>query len=229
MSGMRDEHRAGLSEQLQIRGPTLSPPVRSSVRAVGQEERAVLEDRILEGALHALTRRIPSGISITDVALSAKVSRGTVYKYFSDKESLLAALADYERRRYDASLRKALADCPPGAERIMALIDHTVSYFRTHPSLQLLLDIEPGFVLDNLRHRLPAMIATASEFLAPMLTETAGVEPGVATPERLSHLLVRVLLSIFLLPGTDDDQLSLALAEFIDLLVSPHNHPRTTM
>ena len=188
---------------------------------VRAEGRAELEERILEGALHALARRTPSGISITDVAASAGVSRGTVYKYFSDKTSLLVALTDYERRRYDASLRAALAGRSAGRDQIAAVVDHTLAYFREHPSLQRLLEIEPAFVLENLRNRLPALTATASEFLAPLLAETTVVRRGAVTPEQLSDLLLRVLLSMFLLPGTDDARLGRAIDDLVDLLVPP--------
>ena len=184
-------------------------------------------ERILEGALHALARRTPSGISMTDVANSADVSRGTVYRYFSDKESLLLALADYERRRYEASLRAALTGTAPGPERAVTLVEHTLAYFESHPSLGQLLDIEPEFVLENLQARLPAVQAAAEEFLGPMLTDLAVVRSGLVTTDQLSDLLVRLLLSIFLLPGPDAQGVTIALQDLVGVLITPTGASKT--
>lgn len=183
-------------------------------------------ERILEAALHALARRTPSGISMTDVATRAGVSRGTVYRYFRDKESLLRAVADYERRRYETSLRAALDDVAPGPGQVMRLIEHTLAYFDTHPSLGQLLEIEPGFVLENLQTRLPALQATAAEFLTPVLAELAVVRSGLVTPAQLSNLLLRLLLSVFLLPGSDAHSVIVALEDLVGVLVTPKTSDR---
>lgn len=186
-------------------------------------------ETILEGALHALARRRPSGISMTDVAASAGVARGTVYRYFHDKRSLLVALAEYERHRYDRSLQTALADTDPGVERIVTLVDHTLSYFETHPSLNQLLDTEPGFVLDNLCARLPALQATAAELLGPALANSPLVRQGTVTARQLSDLLIRLLLSLFLLPTPDAAAVTQSIDDLIDALMPEELDRRSRM
>jgi AcrR family transcriptional regulator len=168
-------------------------------------------ERILEASLHALARRTPSGISMTDVAAQAGVSRGTVYRYFRDKECLLRAVADYERRRYETSVRAALEDVTPGPQQVIRLIDHTLAYFETHPSLGQLLEIEPGFVLENLRSQLPALQVTAEEFLAPVLADLAVVRSGMVTPAQLSvTVALEDLVGVLVTPTRPTAELGLA-------------------
>lgn len=176
-------------------------------------------ERILEGALHALARPRPSGISMTEVARRAGVARGTVYRHFEDKHSLLVALAEYERRRFDGSLRAAVRDVPPGPQRIVTLVEFTRSYFDDHPSLGQLLEIEPSFVLDNLRARLPVLEDTAAEFLGPIVAEAPLVQRGVLSGRQLSDLLIRLLLSLFLLPASDAEGVARAIHGLVEELV----------
>lgn len=180
-----------------------------------------MDERILEGALHALARRTPSGISMTDVADSAGVSRGTLYRYFPDKASLLRALTEYERERYENSLRAQLHDVAPGPQRVLLLIDHTLTYFAAHPSLGYLLDVEPEFVLENLRARLPSMQAATEELLAPAMDDLAMVRDGRVTTAQFSALLLRLLLSTFLLPDHEPEALTSALRELMQEVASP--------
>src|SRR3954447_16261722 len=70
--------------------------------------------RIVESALRALESREYEQIQIRDVALTAEVALGTLYRYFSSKEHLYAAVLQ-EWAAFDRPRRGRAAGLPPSA------------------------------------------------------------------------------------------------------------------
>jgi AcrR family transcriptional regulator len=157
-------------------------------------------DRILEGALQAMGRVGLRRLTMADVATAARLSRGTVYRYFPSKEDLLAVLAEYERDRFSDGLRRSLADAKgrPGLE---ALAEYLMKYLREHPALTLMIDTEPAFVLGFLRQQLPVFHDIADDLLGEPMEQARPVRDGRVTVAELNDLLLRVVLSVFLVPG----------------------------
>jgi AcrR family transcriptional regulator len=157
-------------------------------------------DRILEGALQAMGRVGLRRLTMADVATAARLSRGTVYRYFPSKEDLLAVLAEYERDRFSDGLRRSLADAKgrPGLE---ALAEYLMKYLREHPALTLMIDTEPAFVLGFLRQQLPVFHDIADDLLGEPMEQARPVRDGRVTVAELNELLLRVVLSVFLVPG----------------------------
>jgi DNA-binding phage protein len=50
--------------------------------------------RILSGALDAIASRGARRLSMSDIIEASGVSRGTLYRYFSNKEEVLSAVAE---------------------------------------------------------------------------------------------------------------------------------------
>jgi AcrR family transcriptional regulator len=159
-------------------------------------------DRILEGALAALGRVGPRRLTMSDVSDRAGLSRGTVYRYFPTKEDLLAVLAEYEQDRFAEGLRRALEedDRPP---TLAAVVEYIIGYLRQHPALPLMIDVEPEFVLAFLRRQMPVFHRITEELLGPVMAGSRPVEEGWVTVAELDDLLLRVVLSVFLVPGQD--------------------------
>jgi len=157
-------------------------------------------DRILEGALRAVGRVGFRHLTMSDVAESAALSRGTVYRYFPSKDDLLAVLMEYEQDRFSGGLEKALESGGTPAT-IEAVAEYIITYLRQHPALTLLIDSEPAYVLAFLRRQLPEFHRISSDLLAPVMAKAAPVQEGKLTAEELEDLLLRVVLSVFLVPG----------------------------
>lgn len=158
-------------------------------------------DRILEGALAALGRVGPRRLTMSDVSDRAGLSRGTVYRYFPTKEDLLAVLAEYEQDRFADGLRRTLEE---GREPSLAtVVEYIIGYLRQHPALPLMIDIEPEFVLAFLRRQMPIFHRITEELLGPLMAESRPVQEGWVTVAELDELLLRVVLSVFLVPGED--------------------------
>ena len=158
-------------------------------------------DRILEGALQALGRVGLRRLTMGDVAAAARLSRGTVYRYFPSKEDLLAVLAVYEQDRFSDGLRRSLASAEGGQPGIETLAEYMMKYLREHPALTLLIDTEPAFVLSFFRGQLPVFHRIAADLLGEAMHEAAPVRDGRITVAELNELLLRVVLSVFLVPG----------------------------
>jgi AcrR family transcriptional regulator len=168
-------------------------------------------DRILEGALAALGRVGPRRLTMSDVSDRAGLSRGTVYRYFPTKEDLLAVLAEYEQDRFADGLRKTLASTT-GEPTLSDVAQYISGYLIQHPALPLMIDVEPEFVLLFLRRQMPVFHHITEELLVPLMSKTAPVREGRLTVAELSDLLLRVVLSVFLVPG-EDGQVTVGVLE----------------
>lgn len=173
--------------------------IHRSQTTVGQLHEEI-RTRILEGTLEAIGRSGLRKLGMTDVAVVAGVSRGTLYRYFASKEALLEALFEYERHRFEGSVNELLSEVPPGLPRLEAHIDFMLDYLRHHPALAGLIETEPRYVLGFLASHYDSFRKATGSMLEPILRES-GTTDGTSTGlEVLSDLLLRVLLSFFLFP-----------------------------
>ena len=168
-------------------------------------------DRILEGALLAMGRVGMRRLTMSDVSERSGLSRGTVYRYFPSKEDLLAVLAEYERDRFADGLRKALEGIPEDQRSLDLVVEYIINYLRRHPALTLLIDTEPAFVLGFLSQQLPVFRRITEELIDPAMRNTVPVREGWVTVEELNELLLRLVLSVFLVPGESRESVMGAL------------------
>ena len=176
-------------------------------------------DRILEAALTAMGRVGLRRLTMSDVSERAGLSRGTVYRYFPTKEDLLAVLAEYEQDRFADGLRQALAPVPEDELRMEKVAEYIITYLRQHPALTLMIDTEPAFVLSFLRRQLPVFHRITAELLAPVMRNARPVTEGWVTVTELNDLLLRVVLSVFLVPGESSTAVVGVLEGALDSIV----------
>ena len=176
-------------------------------------------DRILEGALLAMGRVGMRRLTMSDVSERSGVSRGTVYRYFPSKEDLLAVLAEYERDRFSEGLRTALGRVPEDQLGLGTVAEYILSYLRRHPALTLLIETEPAFVLGFLRQQLPVFHQITEELLDPVMSKAVLVQEGRVSVAELDELLLRVVLSVFLVPGESSKEVVGTLEGALESLV----------
>lgn len=70
------------------------PPAPDHRARVGEERRARMRARLVQGAMRVFARKGVDASVIEDVIAEAGVSRGTFYNYFSSTEDLMAAIDD---------------------------------------------------------------------------------------------------------------------------------------
>jgi AcrR family transcriptional regulator len=138
-------------------------------------DRPDVADRILEAAQRLVLQRGARRLALTDVAKLAGVARPTLYRYFTSKEELVDALGKRERRRFNTVLAEAISN-KAGTARLDAAMDVVVAFLRNQPPRHLI-DLEPGFVNDQMALVLPmieeALRAVLDRDLAGAVARTA--------------------------------------------------------
>jgi AcrR family transcriptional regulator len=183
-------------------------------------------ERILEGALQAVARHGLTKLGMHDVCEHAGVSRGTLYRYFPNRDVLLRSLAEFERDRFQQRVGEALRNAPPGAARLRVALQHVARYVGEHPAIQRLIENEPAFILRYVRDQFPTLCATTGAFFAPLVATAEPVRQGLATPEQLVDWLTRVMISAVLFPDRDPDGMARSLTAVFGLLAGPVAVPR---
>jgi AcrR family transcriptional regulator len=80
-------------------------------------------DQILDAANECFTQLGIHRTSVQDVARMAKVSRGTVYRYFVDRDVLIEAAIEHGAQRFYREVAAAMADKTTLAEQLGAMAE----------------------------------------------------------------------------------------------------------
>jgi AcrR family transcriptional regulator len=161
-------------------------------------------------------------LGMSDVCVSAGVSRGTLYRYFQSREELLEDLARHETERFQQVVAAAVKDAPPGDERIEVALQHVTRYVGEHPAIQRILETEPAFVLTYLRQHFGTLCAMTSATLGPLLRQATPVRSGVVEAEQLADWLSRFMISAVLFPDPNPDEMARRLtAVYRVLTIAP--------
>src|ERR1700735_2182818 len=86
------------------------------------------EERILTAALGLIGRRGVRRLGMREIAETAGVSRGTLYRYFPSKDHVLAAAAAYDAQRFSDGLDRVLAVTRTPEERISAFMAYAFEF-----------------------------------------------------------------------------------------------------
>ena len=164
------------------------------------------EERILIAALGLIGRQGVQRLGMAQIADAAGVARGTLYRYFPSRDHVLAAAADYDEVRFRAGLDEVLASVRAPEEKIGAFVGYAFDFIRSHPARPLF-ESEPGFVLSYLLDHLPAMRGELIGRLGDALDTVPAVRNGHLDRERLADVIVRLFVSSWIIPETDEASL----------------------
>ena len=177
-------------------------------------------DRILDGAAVAVARHGLAKLDMGDVSLTSGVSRGTLYRYFPGRDVLLAELAQREGLRFKERMLAAIAAAPPGPDSIRVALEHATRHVREHPALRRLIETDPAFVVRAIQREFPTIRGEIGQVLGPILGRLALVRDGVATTGQLVDWTVRLMISAFLVPEVEPDEMAPGLAAVCQLFVA---------
>jgi AcrR family transcriptional regulator len=108
-----------------------APPVSERERADARRNR----ERILCAAARLIEARGIDCVSMDDVAAEAGVGKGTLYRRFGDRSSLLRALVEEPERAFQDELIRGAPPLGPGAppqERLHAFGDRMLEFLEGH-------------------------------------------------------------------------------------------------
>jgi AcrR family transcriptional regulator len=92
-------------------------------------------DKILAAAAQLFATHRFHEARMEDIAALAEVGKGTLYRYFKDKEELYLALLARAGEGLQACLARRLADCHGPRERLVGVVDALMGYFDDNPHL----------------------------------------------------------------------------------------------
>src|SRR5271154_4487346 len=114
------------------------------------------EERILTAGLTLIGRRGVRRLGMREIAETAGVSRGTLYRYFPSKDHVLAAAAAYDAQRFSDGIDHVLSTARSPEDRITSFMAYAFEFIRGHPCRPLF-ETESGFVMSYLLDHLPEL------------------------------------------------------------------------
>ena len=171
---------------------------REDQRPAGANGRSL--QRILDGAIAALSRRGATQLSMTDVCEAAGISRATLYRYFSSKQELLAAVGEHVSKNFIDGIKAAVAGSHVPIDRLRLVMEFFIRYTAQIKSDRML-EIEPAFVLKFLQSHFTQHVAVFNQALAPVYDDIEA-HLGIQVNRLLvSEMLLRAEQSTIIVPA----------------------------
>jgi TetR/AcrR family fatty acid metabolism transcriptional regulator len=166
---------------------------RESVRTKTSQQ----ADKILDAAARLFGIHRFHEVRMEDIATEAGVGKGTLYRYFADKEELYLALLERSSRRLVGRLQAERARAKDAREQLLGFVSAILTFFDEQPHL---LDLIQRAELIRHAERLSPWQKTRSELFQLILALFEdGREAGafdIRDPDVAMHLLLGGLRSV---------------------------------
>ncbi|BBX00947.1 TetR family transcriptional regulator [Mycolicibacterium moriokaense] len=166
------------------------------VAEVDAHEESDRRDQILEAANQCFTQLGIQRTSVQDVARMANVSRGTVYRYFEDRNILIAAAIEFGAQKFYQQVAAAMAKKATLAEKVGAMAETQAKILLEHRTRNRLMADDA----ELMRHIISdgdSAVRRTTAFLVPYVREAqergevgAGIDVTAA-----SEWLARIIYS----------------------------------
>jgi AcrR family transcriptional regulator len=180
----------------------------------------VAADRILDAAGELFTQQEAATVGMHEIASAAGCSRATLYRYFENREALYTAYVHRESYRLYREMTEQINSVVDPRERLIEGMLASLRNVRESPAL--------ASWFSTTQRPIGAEMAEQSEVIKA-LTEAFVISLGPDDPELVAHRarwLVRVMTSLFLFPGHDDEDERSMLEEFVVPIVLPNQPER---
>lgn len=158
--------------------------------------------KILSGAIDAIAARGVRRLSMSDIIDASGVSRGTLYRYFSNKDEVLAAVSEYVCVGFESGIRDAGRGIADPVMRLREVMRFYARYTNEN-SPDRVFEVEPAFHLAFFRSRFGRYKAAVLEALDPTFEHFEALIGASIDRDGFCEMLVRLQLSSLLVP-TDD-------------------------
>ena len=97
--------------------------------------------QIIDGALKVFARKGLSNFKMADIAIEAKVGKGTLYEYFRTKEALIIGSVDDFMGEFEAHVMEQVAAVEKPADKIRRLMEASLEFcLKNEDNLDAMLD-----------------------------------------------------------------------------------------
>jgi AcrR family transcriptional regulator len=182
---------------------------------LGARRTEVAADRILDAAGELFSHKEAATVGMHEIASAAGCSRATLYRYFENREALYTAYVHRESYRLHREMTEQINSVVDPRDRLIEGMLASLRNVRESPAL--------ASWFATTQRPIGAEMAEQSEVIKA-LTEAFVISLGPDDPELVAHRarwLVRVMTSLFLFPGHDDEDERAMLEEFVVPIVLP--------
>jgi len=175
----------------------------------------VAADRILDAAGDLFAKKEAATVGMHEIASAAGCSRATLYRYFENREALYTAYVHREAYRLYREMTDQINAVVDPRERLIEGLIASLRNVRESPAL--------ASWFATTQRPIGAEMAEESEVIKA-LTEAFVISLGSDDPELVANRarwLVRVMTSLMLFPGHDEDDERAMLNEFVVPIVLP--------
>ena len=159
--------------------------------------------RILSGALDAIAARGVRRLSMSDIIDASGVSRGTLYRYFSNKDQVLAAVAEFVCTGFENGIREAGRGISDPVARLRAVMQFYSRYTEDNNPGRIF-EVEPAFYLSFFRSRFDRYRVAVRDVLEPTFNHLDSLVGQPVNRDGFVELLVRIQLSTVLVPAGNE-------------------------
>src|ERR1700736_3590178 len=92
-------------------------------------------DKMLDAAARLFGTQRFHEVRMEDIAAEAAVGKGTLYRYFADKEELYWALLTHSSAQMLRRLEEVLEPAQGARQRLEAMVEGIIAFFDGHPHL----------------------------------------------------------------------------------------------
>ncbi|BBY46275.1 TetR/AcrR family transcriptional regulator [Mycolicibacterium celeriflavum] len=175
----------------------------------------VAADRILDAAGELFAHKEAATVGMHEIASAAGCSRATLYRYFENRDALYTAYVHRESYRLYREMTEQINALTDPRERLIEGMLASLRNVRESPAL--------ASWFATTQRPIGAEMAEESEVIKA-LTEAFVISLGPDDPELVAHRarwLVRVMTSLMLFPGHDEDDERSMLEEFVVPILLP--------
>jgi AcrR family transcriptional regulator len=159
--------------------------------------------RILSGALDAIASQGVKRLSMSDIIDASGVSRGTMYRYFSNKDEVLIAVAEFVCVGFENGLREAGEGIVDPMDRFKSVM-RFYSRYTAENSPGRVFEVEPAFHLAFFRSRFVRYKQAVLDALKPTFDYLDGLLKEPLNRDAFVETLVRTQLSTLMVPASDE-------------------------
>ncbi len=167
-------------------------------------------DRILDAAGEAFCDQGVRAATMGDIARHAGCSRATLYRYFANRDELDVAYVNRAALRIARLITESTASIDDVGERVVEAVLLAVTSVRDDPQLAVwFTEADMGIA---------TRFGTGSEVLDALGEAFAGRLVDDIAPDdlrRRSRWIVRVIVSLLMMPGESEDEERAMLREFV--------------
>ncbi|MGV0772628.1 TetR/AcrR family transcriptional regulator [Mycobacterium syngnathidarum] len=182
----------------------------------------VAANHILDAADTLFTQQDAATVGMHEIAAAAGCSRATLYRYFENRDALYTAYVHREARRLYEEVSEQVVSVADPAQRLIEGVITALNAVRDSPALASWFATAQRPIGGEMAEHSEVIRALVEGFVRSLAGESTQADDEVG---RRARWLVRVMVSLLVFPGVDEEDERTMLAEFVAPLVIPGQLP----